>query len=820
MHPGSTPPKPEILAPAGNREAFMAAIEAGADALYLGLKRFNVRDRTENFTFKDLERLIPYAHKRSVKIYPTFNSILKELELVGALKALAILNEMKLDGLIVTDWGLVSLIRKHFPTLKLHASTQLSVHNRQGLEMLAQAGFQRVILARELTLDELAILADHPPLELEVFVHGALCFAYGGQCLISSYHGGRSANRGMCTQGCRRLFRYETPDGERRGTIFSASDLSSLPHVGALARMGIHSFKIEGRQRSAEYVYKAVQAYRKAVDARPENRAEAMAEAQRLAQADMGRKKTDGHMTRPDGRGVVQEGLSGNTGIYLGRIETAGKEEFMLRCPVKIRKGDRVRVHALATGEGKGFRLDRFSTEETTREGKKSYTYKIHSTVPARPGDLVYKIGSASFQATLHQLRKAYDAIPAPEAPGRRIGMQISLRSDGIRLELSAQPGSTFQRDYPVEILPSDKPLEAEILLGYLARAGDTPFHLAESRFIAEPDAPRTGYIPPSRLKAIRRLFFTEAEKEWAVGAVPTVAETEDRHFAAVDSYKKEFSSRHARPAPAGNTPATWALRVPAFNGPRLFGRYLDLFQKSPRFTELVAPIEASAAGWAENHNDEASSIRWALPVIIGPAEIDEWRRRLDRLRNAGAQRFLLGHFSQRRLFDESFEGSLASDTSFNVMNSEQVGALAAMGLDRVALSMECDRKLIEKISRTRPAVDIEVVVYGAPPVLFARMVAGGPSRFEEGKSFNAESERGDRYGVERSGGFTWIRSRQRMSTLTFAPEMERMGIHRFRVDLQPEECKPDFLLRLLESVDLGKKIPETTSFNYEFGVS
>ncbi|HEQ71323.1 MAG TPA: U32 family peptidase, partial [Spirochaetia bacterium] len=203
-------PKPELLAPAGKAESFFAALVAGADAVYLGVQRFNARLRAANFTLPELSRLIPFAHERKKKVYVTLNTALKQKELPAAAQILHVCRTLRVDGLIVADLGLIALARRHFPDLPLHASTQAGIHNSVGAETMRKLGVRRVILARELSLAEVALIRKHTRCELEVFVHGALCYSLSGNCLASSWIGGKSGNRGLCTQVCRRAFRGPT----------------------------------------------------------------------------------------------------------------------------------------------------------------------------------------------------------------------------------------------------------------------------------------------------------------------------------------------------------------------------------------------------------------------------------------------------------------------------------------------------------------------------------------------------------------------------------------------------------------------------------
>jgi putative protease len=257
----------ELLAPAGSSEALDAAVGEGADAVYLGLKTFNARMRSANFAYSQFEGALRTLHRMGRKLYVTVNTVFEQREADRMYQLLKYLAAVGPDGLIVQDFGVITMVREYFPALRLHASTQMNIASARGANVLSRHGFSRVVLARELNLDEIRHIRTNTNLELEVFVHGALCVSESGLCLFSSYLGGKSANRGMCTQACRRLYRREEEDGY----YFSPSDLQLLELVPDLVDAGVASFKIEGRMKSAEYVGTVVSAYRRVIDALSEH---------------------------------------------------------------------------------------------------------------------------------------------------------------------------------------------------------------------------------------------------------------------------------------------------------------------------------------------------------------------------------------------------------------------------------------------------------------------------------------------------------------------------------------------------------------------
>jgi putative protease len=258
--------KPEVLAPAGAPECLPAAVAGGADAVYLGLRHFNARGRAENFRKADLPRHVAYLHRHGLKCYVVLNTLVHDDEHAKALDLAWHAQVAGVDAAIIQDLGLWRLLRRTVPSLHLHASTQMTVHDPSQIAVLAGLGAQRVILARELSLPEIrasAAEATRHGIEIEHFVHGALCYAFSGQCLMSNFAGCRSANRGTCAQNCR--FAYETDSGVE--TEISMRDLALVDRIGELAEAGVASLKIEGRLKGPDYVYTVARAYREAVDA-------------------------------------------------------------------------------------------------------------------------------------------------------------------------------------------------------------------------------------------------------------------------------------------------------------------------------------------------------------------------------------------------------------------------------------------------------------------------------------------------------------------------------------------------------------------------
>jgi putative protease len=380
--------RPELLAPAGSVESFYSAIDAGADAVYLGLTDFNARLRAKNFTTETLSYAVPYAHSRNVRIYVTFNTLVKQPELERAVHFLYQLEQIGVDGLIVQDAGIIAIARSHFPRLRLHGSTQMAVHNSAGVETCGRMGLSRVIAARECTMEEIGRLCGAGGVQVEVFVHGALCYCLSGMCLASSFFGGSSGNRGRCTQVCRRKFTLAEGPADASGYYFSANDFCGLPHLQKLAQAGVAAFKIEGRMKSAAYVATVVAAYRKAIDD-PLQSAAALQELER----DLGRKKTTLFLDGVTQSGIIDTENPSGTGIYVGKIEKASEKEIFVRTAETLEPGGILRIQPQSGYEGTT------AVVASCRAAEGVLCILLESGVACAAGDAVFFIGAKGQKA-------------------------------------------------------------------------------------------------------------------------------------------------------------------------------------------------------------------------------------------------------------------------------------------------------------------------------------------------------------------------------------------------------------------------------------
>ncbi|MCK9582849.1 MAG: U32 family peptidase [Endomicrobiales bacterium] len=373
----------ELLAPVGSKEAFVSAIRAGANALYVGMPGFNARMSASSLSVYDLSVMLAFAKEKGVKVYIALNTLIKHEEIAEVVKSIARIEPLMPDGFIVQDLGVASIIKNYFPQINMHASTQMAVHNSMGVDFLAGHGFKRVVLARELSFSELKLIAKNSTVELEVFVHGALCFCISGQCLFSSFIGGLSANRGRCTQPCRRLWK----SGTQTGYLFSPKDLELASYIGKLKEIGISSLKIEGRMRSSEYVYKTVKAYRILIDAPKSGFEDALKEAKSILLEDTAREKTTCLFSGRD-TNIFAPKDAQCMGNLIGKINNISQNGLEIKVDSEkclINAGDRLRV----ANPQKDTTIA-FSVKEFTQDGLR-YTFEFRDTAEFSVGNPVYK---------------------------------------------------------------------------------------------------------------------------------------------------------------------------------------------------------------------------------------------------------------------------------------------------------------------------------------------------------------------------------------------------------------------------------------------
>lgn len=422
----------ELLAPAGQVESGYAAFAYGADAVYLGLLQFSARAEAENFTPDVFDGFVRYAHKNGKKVLVAVNTVFFENEKPGLIETLQVIRTAGADGVIVQDLGTARLIKKYFPALRLHASTQMAVHNREGAEALRDLGFKRVVLARELTLDEITDICHVPGIEKEVFIHGALCYSYSGLCLFSSVYAGRSANRGKCVYPCRELFNVAGCSKH----VFSMKDMAQGENVRLLEKAGVTALKIEGRKKSPLYVSAVTDYYRSILDG--ETNRKTLAEKRDRISCIFSRPTTELYLKGRRNFSVVDPNIVGHRGLVLGNVESFSAHGNDRRICFKT---------AAAIGRYDGIQVDLPKTERPFGFSAETLRVKGKNVFEARPGSRVeivlpekapfIPVGAAVYLSSSGAVKKAYPYTKPKESEpaGNVVSVKVIVKKDGISAE-------------------------------------------------------------------------------------------------------------------------------------------------------------------------------------------------------------------------------------------------------------------------------------------------------------------------------------------------------------------------------------------------
>jgi putative protease len=525
----SAPRRPEILAPAGDAAALRAAVRAGADAVYFGLHGFNARARATNFDAPALGETMRFLHDHGVRGYVTLNTLVFDDELPAVENAVRACAEAGADAVIVQDLGVARIVRAVAPDLPIHASTQMTCTDAASVELARTLGASRVILARELSLAEIAAIRAQTDVEVEVFVHGALCVAYSGQCLTSEAIGGRSANRGACAQACRLPYELVV-DGVRRDLgdaayLLSPEDLEASALVPELVKLGVHSLKIEGRLKGPEYVGAATALYRKAALAAV-GAGEAPGEDDRRAALQMySRGSGPGFLAGVDHQRLVEARACDHRGLFAGVLagvqRVRGKPHLLVRAEAEIARGDGLLVEGGKASEGEiGGRVwsivVRGESVERVGAGREALIW----LGPDKPigaievGRRVWKTSDPAREKEIQaRLERDPYKVPIDVRIEGRLGESFVLKAIGARGAAAEVTG-----DAPVEPARS-APLTAEILRDKLGRLGDSPFTLGALTV----DLPDNAMLPISSLNRARRALV-DALLAASARAWPTTA--------------------------------------------------------------------------------------------------------------------------------------------------------------------------------------------------------------------------------------------------------------------------------------------------------
>ncbi len=494
----------EILAPCGSFEALEAAIEAGADAVYLGGSHFGARAFADNFNNEKMKEAVRLAHSYDVKLYVTVNTLIYNNEFDSFLEYTDYLYEIGVDALIIQDIGIFRVLRNRYPDMDLHASTQMHLHNLEGVKELVEAGAQRVVLSRECTLETIKEVHEaYPDLELEIFCYGALCISYSGQCLFSSMVGGRSGNRGECAQACRLPYQLYDKDEEEivetKGQfLLSPKDQNALSFVDQMIESGVYSFKIEGRMKRPEYVYTSVAAFRKAVDAAQRHEKfvvtpELINDLKKV----FNRGFTMGHMKGSKGSDLMSQIRPNHVGVPLGKV--VGIDRKTNRAAIElsddVKQGDGIRILMKSKDEG-------FTLNFIYKHGLLVSSAAKGETIEIDLRDMKLAVGAMVRKTTDIELMKEIEKDIASKQRHIPISMTLYLhKNEKIRLTASYENVVAEVESESVCDVALKRPIDEERAKEQMSKLKDTPFMLQNFTF----DSDHESITAISTLNELRR---------------------------------------------------------------------------------------------------------------------------------------------------------------------------------------------------------------------------------------------------------------------------------------------------------------------------
>jgi putative protease len=840
---------PELLAPAGDWDCARAAVENGADAIYFGLEKFNARMRADNFTAADLPKLMDFLHRRGVRGYVTLNTLVFENELADAEKYLRTMISAGVDAVIVQDAGICRLIRRLSPDFPIHASTQMTITSTAGVEFARDLGCCLVVLARECSIKEIekiqggnlsSPVTRHSSLPLEVFIHGALCIAYSGQCLTSEALGGRSANRGECAQACRMPYELVSdgklvPLGDRK-YLLSPQDLAGLEVLPELIRAGVASLKIEGRLKSPEYVANITRIYRTALDQLSEGRVPRALNSKKVGLAELAPPNDRYDMEMAFSRGLHTGWFGGTNnqqlvharfgkkrGVYLGEIARVLRDGVVIRLEGPLKPGDGVVFDAGKPEENEeGGRVYEVHSPKSKVQGSQSVELGFgHGDINfsrVHVGDKLWKTSDPELD---RRLRQSFEG----EAPKFQRPIEIEVHGvAGKPLTLIAHDefGNVAKVESTMPLAKAEKqPLTTERLREQLGRLGGTPFKLGELKNNLSGEV----LLPISELNRLRRETVAELErlrtqpKRWTLnpvsgtGVTPVVSgvapETGQRSPTAPSSHDHPQSTSHNEirrdaefnPRDAGSTLIALVRNLPQLEAALSCGVttiYCE-FEDPKKYREAVTRAR-DAWRVASGVNSSSPVTRHPSPAIfVAPPRIfkpgEEWT--LEQVRSCNADGYLVRNYDHLKFFAHDRR---IGDYSLNVANR-----LAAdyfknqFGLERVTASYDLNFQQLEALLSAAPPEWFEVTIHQHMPMfhmehcVFCAFLSTGTDFRNCGRPCDVHDVRlRDRVGAEHPlkadvGCRNTVFNSLAQTGAEYVSRMIELGVRHFRVEFLNE---------------------------------
>ena len=671
----------ELLAPVGSFEALKAAVQNGANAVYLGGKDFGARASANNFDRDELKEAVKYAHIRGVQVFVTTNTLRKENEIEDFLEYAKFLYDIDVDAIILQDIGMARLIKRELPDFELHASTQMVAHSLEDVKYLESVGFDRVVLAREVTVEEIKYICDNCKADIEVFVHGALCVCYSGQCLMSSMIGNRSGNRGRCAQPCRQ--RYELIDvytGEVVNSngdyLLSPRDLNAIEEIDKVIDAGVHSLKIEGRMKRPEYVATVIDGYRKTIDEYlATNKLNVSDETINDLYTIFNRKFTKGLLLGDVGKDMMNSQLPNNQGLYVGTVVDYNKKAKRLKIKLAntLKKGDGINL-----GGGTIGRIIKNGNIETI--GYKGETIELDFVGEARKGQIVFKTSDSELmdrvQATFTQDKEFVKNIIDAKITIKLGQKPILTLKDRHSNEATIEGDKIVEEAMKVAL--SKEKVETQ-----LRKLGNTPYELD----LLEIELDDNVSLPISLLNQMRIDCIELLDKE-------RVSIKNRKYKNKIVKYKPVLYNRN---------------------------KQQEISVKVKNLEQLESALECGVDRiYYEDTNtiDKAMSLAmkynkkviYSAPRIIRNKEYNH----LAKANNAGVESVQVGNYGSIDYFKDK---KLNIDYYLNAFNSETINYYKEIGADTLCISQELNiNEIKETIKYTD--INIESVVYGYTPLM------------------------------------------------------------------------------------------------------
>jgi putative protease len=809
--------RPELLAPAGDWDALRAAVANGADAVYFGLSNFNARHRATNFTLEELPQTMEYLHRHNVRGYIAFNTLIFSDELPDAARSIAAIVAAGVDAVIVQDFGLVELIRRVAPGLAIHGSTQMSLTEARGIEFVRGLGVERVIVARELSIDEISRIAAATPMPLEVFIHGALCVAYSGQCLTSESLGGRSANRGQCAQACRLpydlLVDGKYRDNADRQYLLSPQDLAAHDLIEPMVKLGVRSFKIEGRLKSAEYVAITSQTYRAAIDAAVQSQPFKLDRQSELdLQQSFSRGFTQGFLSGLNHQTLVPGRFPKSRGVRVGTVASITSRGVLVQLDTAHS------ADILQAGDGVVF--DDGHPEQDEQGGRLTEVRPTNANGLPRGSkaiELVFFSGSVNLAAVSRgnlvwktddpQLRRRMTQTFSRDVVVHREPVAFSIRGEiggAVSVEVRDADQNIGRASWPGPLEKARKqPTTIEVLREQFGRLGETPFELGDIDAQLPPDV----MLPKSVLNDLRRQAIDALlnSRESRINRTTNLEALDELRSALRTSppFQGGAGEGHRVNSPQASTTPAGASRPSLAVLCRTTDQLDALLAWQPSSLSLRPAMVYCDFEDVRRYRDAVAKAR-AANMLIGLATLriikpgEEGLLRI--IAKAEPDAVLVRNLAALTLFaEEAPQVRRIGDFSLNIANELTADLFRRQGLSRFTPGYDLNwEQLVAMLGRIEPAL-FEVVVHQHMPMfhmehcVFAAMLSSGKDSTDCGRPCDRHRvELRDRVGAEfpllaDTGCRNTVFNSVAQSAAEYIPKMLALGIRHFRVELLRE---------------------------------